>query len=363
LRATNGHLGDATRARLAWEAFRRTAEYDSAIATFLSVDEEASPFPESLRLDARRVAELRYGENPHQTAAFYRAAGEGAWGLAASEQLHGPELSYNNFLDFSAALALLVEFEAPAAVVVKHTNPCGVAFGSTVGEAMVKAKASDPVSIYGGIVGVNRPLDMPVVEALAGIFVEILFAPAYTEEALSELRRTKKKARLFRVPCNAMQWPARRMELRSILGGILAQTADQPQADEQSLKTVTRREPTADELAALSLAWRVAKHAKSNAIVLARPGQIIGVGAGQMNRVDSARLAVLRAREVGLVTEGTVCASDAFFPFRDALDVVAEAGATAVIHPGGSLRDEEVLAAANEHGMAMVLTGVRHFRH
>ncbi len=363
LSATGGQLSDDTRARLAHEAFRRTAEYDAAIAAFLVAGGETSTFAASLRVDATRVAELRYGENPHQSAAFYRVAGEGGWGLADLEQLHGPGLSYNNLLDFSAALALLVELPAPAAVVIKHTNPCGVAIGSTVGEAMVKAKASDPVSIYGGIVGVNRPLDMPVVQALAGIFVEILFAPAYTDEALRELRRTKKRARLFRLPCHAGHWPRRRVELRSVLGGLLAQTTDSSQADEPPLKTVTRREPTADELAALDLAWQVAKHAKSNAIVLARPEQIIGVGVGQMNRVDAARLAVLRAREVGLATEGTVCASDAFFPFRDALDVVAQAGATAVIHPGGSLRDDEVIGAADEHGMAMVLTGVRHFRH
>ncbi|MGH7332007.1 MAG: bifunctional phosphoribosylaminoimidazolecarboxamide formyltransferase/IMP cyclohydrolase [Candidatus Rokuibacteriota bacterium] len=363
LGATGGRLGEGTRVRLAQEAFRRTAEYDTAIAAFLAADGEAPTFPDPLRVDANRVTTLRYGENPHQSAAFYREAGDGPWGLATLQQLHGPELSYNNLLDFSAALALLVELEAPAAVVIKHTNPCGVALGSTVGEAMLKAKASDPVSIYGGIVGVNRPLDMSVVEVLTGIFVEILFAPAYTDEALRELRRTKKKARLFQLACDATQWPARRVELRSVLGGLLAQTADQRPVNEPPLKTVTRREPTADELAALALAWRVAKHAKSNAIVLARRDQIVGVGAGQMNRVDAARLAVLRAREVSLATEGAVCASDAFFPFRDALDVVAQAGATAVIHPGGSLRDDEVIAAADEHRMAMVLTGIRHFRH
>jgi phosphoribosylaminoimidazolecarboxamide formyltransferase/IMP cyclohydrolase len=370
LSATGGWLGEGTRTRLAQEAFRRTAEYDAAIAAFLAggretstLGEEPSTFPDSLSVEATRVGQLRYGENPHQSAAFYREVGQGPWGLAALEQLHGPELSYNNLLDFSAALALLVEFETPAAVVIKHTNPCGVALGPSVGEAMAKAKASDPVSIYGGIVGVNRPLDRQVVEALAGVFVEILFAPAYTDEALRELRRTKKKARIFRLPCDTSQWPARRVELRSVLGGLLAQTPDQHATNGPLLKTVTKREPTRDELAALALAWPVAKHAKSNAIVLARAGQVIGVGAGQMNRVDSARLAVLRAREVGLPTEGAVCASDAFFPFRDALDVVAEAGVTAVIHPGGSLRDGEVIAAADEHGMAMVLSGIRHFRH
>jgi phosphoribosylaminoimidazolecarboxamide formyltransferase/IMP cyclohydrolase len=238
-----------------------------------------------------------------------------------------------------------------------------VALGRTAGEALTRAKASDPVSIYGGIVGVNRAVDMAVVEALAGIFVEIVFAPAYAEDALAELRRTKRKARVLCVPGDTALWPARRLEYRSVLGGLLVQTADAMEAGSPALKTVSKREPTADEMAALDLAWRVAKHAKSNAIVLARRDQVIGVGAGQMNRVDSARLAVMRAREVGLATEGSVCASDAFFPFRDALDVVAHAGATAAIHPGGSLRDDEVAAAADEHRMAMVLTGVRHFRH
>ena len=275
------------------------------------------------------------------------------------KQLHGPELGYNNLLDFSAALSLLLEFAEPAAVVIKHTNPCGAAVGDTVGAAMVRAKASDPVSIYGGIIGVNRTLDRAVVEALAGIFVEILFAPAYTADALEELKRTKKKCRVFEVGCDRTALPARLVEYRSVLGGLLAQSADQADLDPAELRTVTKRAPTPAELAAL----RFAKHTKSNAIVLSTREQVIGVGAGQMNRVDSARLAVMRAREVGLGTAGTVCASDAFFPFRDGLDVVALAGATAVIQPGGSLRDDEIIAAADERGMAMVFTGIRHFRH
>jgi phosphoribosylaminoimidazolecarboxamide formyltransferase/IMP cyclohydrolase len=322
-----------------------------------------SDFPDTLRLEAERALTLRYGENPHQTAAFYRTLGGAPVGLAAMKPLHGPELGYNNLLDFSAALGLLLEFAEPAAVVIKHTNPCGVALGGNVGAAMQKAKACDPVSIYGGIVGVNRTLDMAVVEALAGIFVEILFAPAYATEALEELRRTKKKCRVFEVPCDRTALPACLSEFRSVLGGLLAQSADLADLDAAALRTVSKRAPTPDELAALRFAWRVAKHAKSNAIVLATRDQVVGVGAGQMNRVDSARIAVMRAREVGLATQGAVCASDAFFPFRDGLDVVAEAGATAVIHPGGALRDEEVVKAADEHGMAMVWTGIRHFRH
>jgi phosphoribosylaminoimidazolecarboxamide formyltransferase/IMP cyclohydrolase len=355
-----GALGDETRARLAHEAFRRTAEYDAAIAEYLGGGLRPEEFPSRLVIEAERVMGLRYGENPHQRAAFYRAGGGAPFGVAAMRQLHGPELGYNNLLDFSEALSLLLEFSEPAAVAIKHTNPCGVAVASTVGAAMALAKASDPISIYGGIVGVNRELDMAVVAELAGIFVEILFAPAFAGDALEELRRAKKRCRVLEVPCAR---PADVVEHRSVPGGLLAQSADLVDLDEAALRTVSRRAPTAEELAGLRFAWKVAKHTKSNAIVLARRGQVVGVGAGQMNRLDSARLAVMRAGEAGFATRGTVCASDAFFPFRDALDVVARAGATAVIHPGGSLRDEEVIAAADEHQMAMVTTGIRHFRH
>jgi phosphoribosylaminoimidazolecarboxamide formyltransferase/IMP cyclohydrolase len=376
LRKNDGTLSPRTRYRLAQEAFRRTAQYDAAIATYLrdpgargaAMPAAGAPgaddalLPARLRLDAERVQGLRYGENPHQSAAFYRPGGTSI-GLAAATQLHGPELSYNNLLDWSAALGLLLEWEDPAAVVIKHTNPCGVAVGPTVGEAMRRAKACDPVSIYGGIVGVNRRLDIEVVKELSGILLEILFAPDYDPEALEELRRTKKKCRVFRLPCARADYPARLAELRSVLGGLLVQDADLVDLDPATLKVVSRREPTESEMRALRFAWRVAKHAKSNAIVLARADQVVGVGAGQMNRVDSARIAVMRAREVGLETKGTVCASDAFFPFRDGLDVVAAAGATAALHPGGSVRDEEVIAAADEHGMALVTTGIRHFKH
>ena len=371
LRASDASIGDATRYRLAQEAFHRTARYDAAIAAYLGsegdeaqpVESSASPLPSAFRVDAARVLSLRYGENPHQTAAFYRQVDAPSVGLGSMKQLHGPELGYNNLLDFSAALSLLLEFDEPAAVVVKHTNPCGAALGGTVGGAMVRAKASDPVSIYGGIVGVNRTLDAAVVEALAGIFVEILFAPAYAPDALAELTRTKKRCRVFEIPCDRAALPPRLAEYRSVLGGLLVQSADLADLDPGTLRTVSKRAPTAAEREALRFAWRVAKHAKSNAIVLTTANQVIGVGAGQMNRVDSARLAVMRAQELGLETAATVCASDAFFPFRDGLDVVARAGVTAVIQPGGSLRDEEVIAAADEHGLAMVFTGIRHFRH
>ena len=367
LRASGGSLSDATRLQLAQDAFRRTAQYDAAISAYLSSsapapDDRGELFPASLSFEAERVLSLRYGENPHQEAAFYRQIGAPSVGLATMKPLHGPELGYNNLLDFSAALSLLLEFDEPAAVVVKHMNPCGAARAATVGAAMVLAKASDPVSIYGGIVGVNRTLDAAVVAALAGVFVEILFAPAFAPDALEEIKRTKKKCRVFEVACDRAL-PARLAEYRGVLGGLLVQTTDRADLEPATLKTVSRRAPTAAELDALRFAWRVGKHAKSNAIVLTTRDQVIGVGAGQMNRVDSARLAVMRAREIGLETTGTVCASDAFFPFRDGLDVVARAGATAVIQPGGSLRDEEVIAAVDEQGLAMVFTGVRHFRH
>ncbi len=367
LTRTGGEVSAPTRARLAREAFRRTAEYDAAIARYLAADAPAAgggpgvEFPDRLALPLERVMLLRYGENPHQAAALYRSAAGPAWGVAAMRQLHGPELGYNNLLDLSAALGLLLEFESPAAVVIKHTNPCGAAVADTVGAAMEKAKASDPVSIYGGIVGVNRPLDLDVVRALKGIFVEVLFAPAFVPEALEELRRTKTKCRVLQVPCQPPSPGA--VEYRSVLGGVLAQQPDGADLDPAALRTVTRRAPTADEMAALRFAWRVAKHAKSNAIVLTTRDQIIGVGAGQMNRLDSARLAVMRAGEAGLKTEGAACASDAFFPFRDGLDALARAGVTAVVQPGGSVRDQEVIAAADEHGMAMLFTGLRHFRH
>jgi phosphoribosylaminoimidazolecarboxamide formyltransferase/IMP cyclohydrolase len=370
LNAGRGALSAETRYRLAFEAFRRTAQYDAAIAAYLRepgaagrpAAESAGRFPQRLQVDASLVHALRYGENPHQTAAFYRPAGP-PQGLAAASQLHGPELSYNNLLDWSAALGLLLEFDDPAAVVIKHTNPCGVATAEGVGTAVRKAKQCDPVSIYGGIVGVNRTLDLGVVKELSGILLEILFAPAYEPDALEELRRTKKKCRVFRLPCRRADYPSRLEELRSVLGGLLVQDADLTDLDPTALAVVSKRQPTEAEMRALRFAWRVAKHAKSNAIVLANADQVVGVGAGQMNRVDSARIAVMRAREVGLETKGTVCASDAFFPFRDGLDVVAEAGATAALHPGGSVRDEEVIAAADEHGMAMVVCGVRHFKH
>src|SRR5215831_902076 len=311
--AAHGEVSGPTRQRLAREAFRRTAQYDAAIARYLSGEtgptspppsNDKDEYPISLALEGERKLSLRYGENPHQSAAFFRLRGGADVGLAAMRQLHGPEVGYNNLLDFSAALALLLEFDDPAAVVIKHTNPCGAAVGENVAAAMAKAKASDPVSIYGGIVGVNRTLDRAVVAELAGIFVEILFAPAYDPDALEELRNTKKRCRVFEVPCDRRALPPRVTEFRSVLGGLLAQSADLADLAEGELRTVSGRPPTDAERVALRFAWRVAKHVKSNAIVLASRDRVIGVGAGQMNRVDSARLAVMRARAMGLPTQG-----------------------------------------------------------
>ncbi len=373
LRRSGGTVSGETRRRLALEAFRRTAQYDAAIAAWLRAPGapaapaagDALRFPPVIHLDAERVTALRYGENPHQRAAFYRPLGPalGTGGLGALRQLHGPELSYNNLLDLAGALGLLLEFAEPAAVVVKHTNPCGAAVGVDVAAAFERARASDPVSIYGGIVGVNRPVDRRLVEALAGILLEILFAPAFEPDALDELRRTKKKLRVLEVPIGRPPAGAAPLEARSVPGGLLVQEADLAGLDPVAVRVVSRRQPTAAEWRALRFAWKVAKHVKSNAIVLTSEEQVLGVGAGQMSRVDAARLAVMRAREHGHKLGGAAVASDAFFPFRDGLDVVAEAGGAAVIHPGGSIRDEEIVAAADEHGMAMVVTGIRHFKH
>jgi phosphoribosylaminoimidazolecarboxamide formyltransferase / IMP cyclohydrolase len=371
LHRSGGEVSADTRRRLALEAFRRTAQYDAAIAAWFRAPAPAatpaSPdplrFPPVLRLEAERLLVLRYGENPHQRGAFYRPQGVGMSGLGVLRQLHGPELSYNNLLDLAGAFVLLGEFPEPAAVVVKHTNPCGAAVGAEVVTAFERARASDPVSIYGGIVGVNRPVDRRLVEALAGILLEILFAPAFEPDALDELKRTKKKLRVLELPAGRPPAGPASLELRSVAGGLLVQEADLADLDPATLRVVSRRQPTPAEWRGLRFAWKVVKHVKSNAIVLTSEDQVLGVGAGQMSRVDAARLAVMRGRGHGHKLAGAAAASDAFFPFRDGLDVVAEAGCTAVIHPGGSIRDGEIVAAADEHGMAIVTTGIRHFKH
>ena len=351
LRAGAGALSLETKWRLAKKAFRTTADYDAAIGARLERQDSASSLPLDLNLRAAKLMDLRYGENPHQAAALYGARGRG---IAGAEQLHGKELSYNNLVDLDAAWQLVGEFERPAAVIVKHTNPCGCAERDSVAEAYRKAFECDPVSAYGGVIGLNRTLDEETAREIAKTFIEAIAAPDYAPEALAVLR-TKKNLRLMRVAPGGDP-----LVVKSISGGYLAQTADDARLDHAAAVVKTRRAPTEDEWAALEFAWKVAKHVKSNAIVYARAGQAVGVGAGQMSRVDSVKIGAMKAV---LPLAGTVVASDAFFPFPDGLEEAVKQGATAFIQPGGSVRDEEVIAAADRLGAAMVFTGVRHFRH
>jgi phosphoribosylaminoimidazolecarboxamide formyltransferase/IMP cyclohydrolase len=357
----------ALRRRLAGLAYARTAAYDAAIAQWFAAREGAI-FPPVLTVAGRLKQHLRYGENPHQQAAFYAGDGESRRGVATAEQLQGKELSFNNLNDTDAAFELVAEFDAPAVAIIKHANPCGVATGADLREAYAKALACDPVSAYGGIVAVNRPLDAAAAEAIAKLFAEVVIAPAILPEAQAALAR---KTALRLLVTGGMPDPAAPgMTLRSLAGGYLLQTRDNGRIDAAGLKTVTKRAPTPAELADLLFAFRVAKHVKSNAIVYAKGGATVGIGAGQMSRVDSARIAAWKAAESGRAAglaespaKGSVVASDAFFPFADGLEAAVAAGATAVIQPGGSVRDNEVIAAADKAGIAMVFTGMRHFRH
>jgi len=350
LDTAGGAIGAETRAWLARKAFARTTAYDAQIASWLGRDDET--FAERWALSGTKVQDLRYGENPHQTAAFYAS---GAGGFGAARKLQGKELSYNNLLDLDAAVGLCRDLEAPAAVIVKHTNPCGAAVAGTLVEAYRAARATDPVSAFGGVVALAGAVDTETARELASTFIEAVAAPGFSEEALG-LLSAKKNLRLLDM---SLELEARRM-FRQVAGGILVQDVDRAGIDLGELTVVTERGPTDAEMRGLRFAWIVAKHVKSNAIVYTNETQTVGVGAGQMSRVDSARIA---AEKAVLELRGTVCASDAFFPFRDGLDAAAAAGATAVIQPGGSKRDAEVIAAADEHGMAMVFTGERHFRH
>jgi phosphoribosylaminoimidazolecarboxamide formyltransferase / IMP cyclohydrolase len=352
LQSNSGELSDATKWNLARKAFRTTADYDTAITARLArVDEPATPLPAELSLHVPKAMDLRYGENPHQSAALYAKAGKG---IAGAQQLHGKELSYNNLVDLDAAWQLACEFPAPAAAIIKHTNPCGCAEQDTLAEAYRKAFECDPVSAYGGVIAVNRPVDEETAREMAKTFLEAIAAPAYTPEALAVLQ-AKKNLRLMRVdPADDT------LVLKSVSGGYLAQTVDNAVLDRAKAVVKSKRAPTGDEWRALEFGWRVAKHVKSNAIVYARPGQTVGVGAGQMSRVDSVKLGAMKAV---LPLTGTVVASDAYFPFADGVEEAVKNGATAFIEPGGSIRDEEVIAAADRLGVAMVFTGVRHFRH
>ena len=358
------------RKRLAAKAFAATAAYDSAIAQWFAFADQGELFPDRITLAMRRGAELRYGENPHQQAALYLPEGPHGRGIAQAEQVQGKALSYNNYNDADAALELVSEFRdaGPACVIVKHANPCGVAVGSSLVEAYEAAFACDTVSAFGGIVAVNAPLDRAAAEAITRIFTEVVIAPDANDEARAVFAAKKNLRLLLTGPLGDPARPG--MNLRSIAGGWLVQTRDNGRATEAQLKVVTKRAPTERELADCLFAWTVAKHVKSNAIVYARDGATAGIGAGQMNRLESARIAAWKAKDAaekagwaGPRTVGSAVASDAFFPFADGLLAAAEAGATAVIQPGGSIRDEEVIAAADKAGLAMVFTGMRHFRH
>ena len=362
LDATHGALGVELRFALAKKAFAHTAAYDSTIANWLgALDENARPglFPQQLNLNFERVQQLRYGENPHQNAAFYRDLAGAPGLIAGATQVQGKELSYNNIADADAAWECIKSFERPACVIVKHANPCGVAVADSVAQAYRDAFATDPTSAFGGIIAVNRALDAATAEALSAQFVEVLIAPRISPEAASLLAH-KPNIRVLEIAGAGAQnaW-----DFKRIGGGLLVQSPDDAAIQVSDLRCVTRRAPDPAELDDLLFAWRVAKFVKSNAIVYCGAGRTLGVGAGQMSRVDSARIAAKKAANAGLSLAGSVVASDAFFPFRDGIDVLAAAGARAVVQPGGSLRDQEVIAAADEHGIAMVFTGVRHFRH
>ena len=355
-----GVLSHETKWRLAQKAFATTAAYDAAIASTLErvapeslqLQPEGGLFPATLRFTFHKTLDLRYGENPHQKAAMY-SDGSGV-GVANAHQLQGKELSYNNIVDLQAAWDLAQEFDEPVVAIIKHTNPCGTATGKTLAEAYKRALECDPVSAFGGVIGVNRPIDAEAAEEMHKLFLEVIAAPAFDEAAKTKFA-SKKNLRLVEVKAVHQKWV-----LKNVSGGMLVQDSDVRPLQDADLKVVTKRAPTREETRALLFAWKVCKHVKSNAIVYARDGQTVGVGAGQMSRVDSAKIGAMKAQ---LPLNGTVAASDAFFPFPDGVEEIAKAGATAIIQPGGSQRDPEVIAAADRLGLAMLFTGVRHFRH
>jgi len=357
---SGGQISSATKWRLAQKAFATTAAYDSAIASTLErVNSNghfelrpAEGFPATLRMSFQKVMDLRYGENPHQKAAMY--SDNSGRGVANGRQLQGKELSYNNIVDLQAAWDLAQEFEEPVVAIIKHTNPCGTATGKTLVEAYKKALECDPVSAFGGVIGVNRVIDGDAAEEMAKLFLEVIAAPGFDEAAKAKFS-SKKNLRLVEVVPSDQKWV-----LKNISGGMLMQDADVRPLSEADLKVVTKRAPTPEEKRALLFGWKVCKHVKSNAILYVRDGQTVGVGAGQMSRVDSCKIGAMKAQ---LPLKGTVAASDAFFPFPDGVEEIAKAGSTAIIQPGGSVRDQEVMEAADRHGMAMIFTGVRHFRH
>lgn len=352
----HGDVSAETKLKLAAKVFRHTAAYDAMIAEYLT-NKTGEEYPESLTITFEKKQALRYGENPHQTAAFYKKPLGSSFSIAKATQLHGKELSYNNINDANAALQIVKEFAEPAAVAVKHMNPCGVGTGATIYEAFTKAYEADPTSIFGGIIALNREVDKETAEKMHEIFLEIVIAPSFCKEALDILTQ-KKNIRLLTVDFAAPN--TKEKLLVSVQGGLLVQEADTRTLDDAELKVVTKREPTEQEWEALRFAWKVVKHVKSNAIVLAKDGMTIGVGAGQMNRVGAAKIAIEQAGEKA---KGAVLASDAFFPMDDTVEAAAKAGITAIIQPGGSIRDADSIKKADEYGIAMVFTGIRHFKH
>ncbi|MCS4534367.1 bifunctional phosphoribosylaminoimidazolecarboxamide formyltransferase/IMP cyclohydrolase [Neisseria montereyensis] len=367
LKANGGALSDKTRFNLSRKAFSHTAQYDGMISNYLtsvsdeklSGEPEMGEFPQQFNQSWVKVQEMRYGENPHQDAAFYRDLYPAAGSLSAYSQLQGKELSYNNIADADAAWEAVKAFDQPACVIVKHANPCGVAVADSPLNAYKLAFATDTTSAFGGIIAFNREVDADTVEAVTGQFLEVLMAPKFTDKA-KELIAAKKNVRVLEVPLMA---GANRFELKRVGGGLLVQTPDIHRIRREDLKVVSKRQPSEQEWHDLMFVWNVAKFVKSNAIVFGKGGQTYGIGAGQMSRVDSTRIAARKAQDGGFDLNGACAASDAFFPFRDGIDVIAEQGIKAIIHPGGSVRDQEVFDAADEHGIAMVLTGIRHFRH
>ena len=358
----DGGLSSATRFRLACKAFSHTAEYDGAISNYLTALDGAGKlgeFPTRLNLQFDQVQTLRYGENPHQQAAFYRDLKPAPGTLANYQQLQGKELSYNNIADADAAWECVKSFSQTTCVIVKHANPCGVAVADQQLEAYRHAFATDPTSAFGGIIAFNREVDAATAEAVTKQFVEVLIAPSYSAAALTVLKQ-KTNVRVLSVE---LALSHQRWDMKRVGGGLLLQSPDSALVEGRDLKIVSKQQPTPTQLDDMIFAFRVAKFVKSNAIVFCAEGRTLGIGAGQMSRVDSTRLASMKAQQAGLNLANSVAASDAFFPFRDGLDVIADAGAKAVIQPGGSMRDDEVIAAADEHGIVMALTGVRHFRH
>ncbi|PTQ94769.1 IMP cyclohydrolase /phosphoribosylaminoimidazolecarboxamide formyltransferase [Nitrosomonas nitrosa] len=362
MEANKGSVSPEKRFQFAQKAFTHTARYDSAISNYLTATDSNSQrqhFPDALNLNFDIVQTLRYGENPHQQAVFYRDADSPPGSLANYSQLQGKELSYNNIADTDAAWECVKTFDAPACVIVKHANPCGVAIADNPLTAYQLAFATDPTSAFGGIIAFNRAVDAQLAEAILKQFVEVIIAPEFSQEARQTLAQ-KNNIRVLLVP---LQTCSNQLELKRVSGGLLVQTSDSLNLSQHQLTIVSRAQPTPQQVEDCLFAWRVAKFVKSNAIVFCAQGQTLGIGAGQMSRIDSARIASIKAEHAGLSLMGSVVASDAFFPFRDGLDVVVEAGARAVIQPGGSVRDEEVIKAADEHGIVMMFTGIRHFRH